>query len=140
MLASGELVNVNASSHPDLLRALKGDSNNFGVVTRFDFTAFPQGEIVGGTISHSITEREAVFQAFTEIADSPEYDIYASLVTEFLFQSANKEWTISSAPVYTKPVLNASFYEPLTNIPNVGDTRQITNLSILANENNTQLM
>ncbi|RFU26415.1 hypothetical protein B7463_g9924, partial [Scytalidium lignicola] len=137
VLASGELVNVNATSHPDLLKALKGGSNNFGVITRFDLAAFPQGPIIGGSISHSITEREAVFQAFTEIADSSHYDIYASLVTGFLFTSADKQWSIGSTPAYTKPVLNASFYDPLTSIPNIGDTRHVTNLSVLANENNT---
>ncbi|KAH8816535.1 FAD binding domain protein [Xylogone sp. PMI_703] len=137
VLASGELVNVNASSNSDLLKALKGGSNNFGVVTRFDLATFPQGPIVAGSLSHPITEREAVFKAFTEIADAPDYDIYASLVTGFLFASANKQWSIGSTPAYTKPDLNASFYDPLTSIPNVGDTRQITNLSIVSNENNT---
>lgn len=41
VLASGLIVNANASVHSDLWRALKGGSSNFGIVTRFDIEAFP---------------------------------------------------------------------------------------------------
>lgn len=41
VLASGEIVNANASCHTELFRALKGGSSNFGIVTRFDMEAFP---------------------------------------------------------------------------------------------------
>ncbi|KAJ3941553.1 uncharacterized protein N0V96_008265 [Colletotrichum fioriniae] len=41
VLASGEIVNANASANADLWRALKGGSSNFGIVTRFDLQAFP---------------------------------------------------------------------------------------------------
>lgn len=40
VLANGQIVNANASAHPDLWRALKGGSSNFGIVTRFDIEAF----------------------------------------------------------------------------------------------------
>jgi hypothetical protein len=43
VLASGKIVNANATSHPELFSTLKGGQNNFGVVTRFDIIAFPQG-------------------------------------------------------------------------------------------------
>ena len=42
------IVNANASSHPDLYRALKGGGNKLGVVTRFDFRTFEQGTFWGG--------------------------------------------------------------------------------------------
>lgn len=41
VLADGSIVNANASSHPDLWKALKGGGGNFGIVTRFDLEAFP---------------------------------------------------------------------------------------------------
>lgn len=48
VLPSGEIVNANATSNSDLWRALKGGSNNFGVVTRIDLKTFPQGKFWGG--------------------------------------------------------------------------------------------
>ena len=46
-LASGQLVNANATQNIDLYKALKGGSNNFGIVTRLDMRLFPQGKFWG---------------------------------------------------------------------------------------------
>lgn len=48
VLASGEIVNANATSNTDLFKALKGGNNNFGVVTRFDVNAIPHSQQVYG--------------------------------------------------------------------------------------------
>ncbi|KAM0714996.1 hypothetical protein Q7P37_009461 [Cladosporium fusiforme] len=45
VLANGEIINANASDHPDLWRALKGGSSNFGIVTKFDIDTFPASNI-----------------------------------------------------------------------------------------------
>lgn len=50
VLASGQIINANQTSNPDLFTALKGGSNNFGVVTRFDLMSFPRDNFWGGTI------------------------------------------------------------------------------------------
>lgn len=57
VLASGEVVYASASSHQDLWLALKGGSNNFGIVTRFDFAAFEQGDMWGGVVQFNYTQR-----------------------------------------------------------------------------------
>lgn len=44
--ARGDVVEVSASSHPDLFWALRGGGGNFGVVTRFDFDAHPLDGVV----------------------------------------------------------------------------------------------
>ncbi|KAL4748703.1 hypothetical protein BDW72DRAFT_195552 [Aspergillus terricola var. indicus] len=49
VLADGEIARVDQDSHPNLFRALKGGSNNFGIVTLFDMEAFStEGTIWGG--------------------------------------------------------------------------------------------
>ena len=127
-------MNANATSRSDLFRALKGGTNNFGVVTRFDLKPFPQGPILGGNVAQTIENRDAVFKAFADIAGDPEYDPYASIVTGIAFNSTSKKWTISSAAIYTKPVMNPPVYAELLAIPTTTSTLAITNLSTLAAE------
>jgi FAD/FMN-containing dehydrogenase len=51
VLANGTIVNANATSNPDLFKALKGGSNNFGVVTAFTLlTERTEGSVYGGIL------------------------------------------------------------------------------------------
>ncbi|KAI0393852.1 hypothetical protein F5Y17DRAFT_476367 [Xylariaceae sp. FL0594] len=50
VLADGQIVNANATTTSGLFRALKGGSNNFGIVTRYDLRTFRQGQLWGGKI------------------------------------------------------------------------------------------
>ena len=47
-----EITNANAEQNPDLFKALKGGSANFGIVTRFDMQAFEVPELWGGLVSN----------------------------------------------------------------------------------------
>ncbi len=48
--ADGEMLRVDAGSHPDLFWAIRGGGGNFGVVTRFQFRVHPVPDIVGGML------------------------------------------------------------------------------------------
>ena len=48
--ADGEILRVDANSHPDLFWAIRGGGGNFGVVTRFQFRLHNVGEIYGGML------------------------------------------------------------------------------------------
>lgn len=50
VLGDGSIATASASERPDLFQALKGSSNNLGIVTRFDLEAFDNGNgtIFGG--------------------------------------------------------------------------------------------
>ena len=52
--ADGEVLNVDAESHPDLFWALRGGGGNFGVATSFTYRLHPLELIVGGLIAHPI--------------------------------------------------------------------------------------
>jgi FAD/FMN-containing dehydrogenase len=48
--ADGELLRVDAQSHPDLFWAIRGGGGNFGVVTRFQYRLHPAETFVGGIL------------------------------------------------------------------------------------------
>jgi FAD/FMN-containing dehydrogenase len=48
--ADGELLHVDAATHPDLFWAIRGGGGNFGVATRFQFRLHPVEKIVGGML------------------------------------------------------------------------------------------
>ena len=85
ILAFGKIVNVNETSYPDLFRSLKGGSNNFGVVTRFDMKTFRQGPYWGGALINPIETRQQNFAAFEKLNGAQPYDKYAALIPESSF-------------------------------------------------------
>ena len=58
VLASGEVVRANKKTRPDLFRAMKGASNNLGIVTRFELATFPQTPFWGGEVFYPIQTQE----------------------------------------------------------------------------------
>ncbi|MEH1122956.1 FAD-binding oxidoreductase [Micromonospora sp. CPCC 206061] len=67
--ADGELLRVDAQSHPDLFWAIRGGGGNFGVVTRFQYRLHPVGAVVGGMLMLPATpEAIAGFVAAAEAA------------------------------------------------------------------------
>ena len=138
VLANGTLTNANHTSHPSLFLALKGGMNNFGIVTRFDLSTFPQGPIASALLFNDISQRDAVFKAFSDIAAAPEFDSSTSLVTSLAFNSST-EWTIIHAAIYTEPVTNPPVFADLLAIPNTANATalSVTSLAVLADEPET---
>jgi FAD/FMN-containing dehydrogenase len=52
--ASGEVLQVDDASHPDLFWALRGGGGNFGIATRFTYRMHQLETVVGGLIAHPI--------------------------------------------------------------------------------------
>lgn len=132
VLGNGQVVNANATDNADLFRALKGGLNNFGIVTRYDFSTIQYDGILGGTVGNDISQYDAVFDAFTNIAAAPDYDVHASVVVSVVYAAG--KWSLSSTPVYTQPVLRPPIYDELFSVPNISDSTAIQRLGTLANE------
>jgi FAD/FMN-containing dehydrogenase len=101
VLADGRVVNANQHSHADLRNALRGGSNNFGIVTRFDLATFPQGDIWGGDFVHDFSTLAQQLQAFVQFGNNPNYDEYSALFQ--VFGTNGGFYFIINNPIYTKP-------------------------------------
>lgn len=137
VLADGRLCNANKTSHPDLFRALKGGTNNFGLVTRIDLETVDISKILGGSVAYNFSDKDAVFKAFADIAGAQHYDVHASIVMGLIFNSTSQEWILSSTPIYTLPETKPKVYEELFAVPNISSTVELTYLHTLANESAT---
>ena len=104
VLASGTILQIsqNDPEKADLFRALRGGSNNFGIVTHFTFRCFRQGRLWGGILMHPLETRNQQLQAFYDFSANPSYDPNASLMHSFGI-SAEKGSGFVNSIVYTKP-------------------------------------
>lgn len=132
VLASGRVVNANADTNPDLWRALRGGSNNFGVVTAFTMRTFDQGDFWGGFIGFGIDSIQQQFQYFEDITGSPNYDPYAALIFSLVYNATSNTWSTASNFEYTKsdpPQPYPPFFKNFTDLPQTFSTMRVSNLT-----------
>ena len=115
ILANGTTVNANVRQNTDLRRAVRGGSNNFGIVTRFDLETFPQGELWGGDIAYPISTAPQQLKAFADFGAYKDYDPFAALFQIFVCVTGGICLT-SNNPIYTKPQANPPVFRPFTSI------------------------
>jgi FAD/FMN-containing dehydrogenase len=64
--AAGDVLHVDASSHPDLHWALRGGGGNFGVATAFTYRMHPLTTIVGGLVVHPVDAGAEMFRFYRD--------------------------------------------------------------------------
>jgi FAD/FMN-containing dehydrogenase len=72
--ATGDIVRVSATSHPDLFWALRGGGGNFGVVTTFRFALQPVGPtVLAGPVFWAAEDTTDVLRFYRDfVADAPD--------------------------------------------------------------------
>ncbi|ROW14174.1 hypothetical protein VPNG_04282 [Cytospora leucostoma] len=93
--ASGEILNANETSHPNLYWALRGGGNNFGVVTRLDAYAYPQGQMWGGNLVFSISANTSLIQnlvTFGRGRNGTFEDPNAAVILAFAYDTTSGSW------------------------------------------------
>ena len=80
--AEGDVLQVDADSHPDLFWALRGGGGNFGIATSFTYRLHPVQTIVGGLIAHPLDAAPELLRFYRDaVADaSDELSVFAGLV------------------------------------------------------------
>ncbi|KAH4050217.1 hypothetical protein HBI56_063040 [Parastagonospora nodorum] len=123
VLANGDIVNANATSHRKLWKALRGGSNNFGIVTAITLRVFSQGKFWGGQTFHPISTRKDHFHALENLIAAVPYDKYAHFINTIVITNASYgNWFIGNSLQYTKsdpPTPFPETFKPFTDIPRV---------------------
>lgn len=74
--ATGEILHVSESAHPDVFWALRGAGANLGIITELEFEAHPAGMVYGGMMAFDATdaaEAARLMTAFGRLAhEAPE--------------------------------------------------------------------
>jgi len=118
VLASGQVIYVTEKSYPDLWLALKGGSNNFGIVTRFDVATFSQEKIWYSLLQYNYTDSvlQAQAEAFSKFMDPTKYDPDAMMGVILDYTSSG--FSVIDIMWYTEEVANPPVYNAFTKIPN----------------------
>jgi FAD/FMN-containing dehydrogenase len=80
--AAGEVLEVDAASHPDLFWALRGGGGNFGVATSFTYRVHPVGMVTGGLIAHPVEAAPELLRFYRDAVAgaSDDLTVFAGLV------------------------------------------------------------
>lgn len=116
VLASGEIKNVNKTHSSDLFMALKGGSSNFGIVTRFDISAFEQDDVYRSTIVLPTSVTDTVLTSIGWFTENSKDDPYSSMSVEFSFQTNSNDSHILADISDTKDLDNHPSLLPFINI------------------------
>jgi hypothetical protein len=115
VLASGDIVNANAKENSDLYRALKGCSNNLGIVTRFDLRSFPLTKLWGGLVMSGISNANSQYQKLANLIE--DYDPNAMAIVISAWSAGNQSpdgFIMGTALVNTAGDPNSDSLRPLT--------------------------
>ncbi|KAF8486364.1 FAD dependent oxidoreductase [Russula ochroleuca] len=114
VLPNGTVTNV-TSDEDDLWFGLRGGLNNFGIVTRFIFKSYPQGDVWGGIHFYSENQLDAIKEAF--IKYQQKNDTKAEVAVSLSYSSGQILCTILF--FYDAPAPSGVF-DDLLDIPAIG--------------------
>ncbi|PYI24536.1 cytochrome P450 [Aspergillus violaceofuscus CBS 115571] len=139
VLADSRIVHANATSHPELYWALKGGSQNFGIVTRYDMKTFSIQDVWGGTLAYPATSLDAYIHAVANFS-SPEggsADPLAAADPLLLMYPNTSQIEPAAVLLYNAPVEQPAALQAFTNITAASDSASIRAFADFAVEQNS---
>ncbi|ORY06677.1 putative oxidoreductase [Clohesyomyces aquaticus] len=133
VLADGAITNANANENPDLLWALRGGGNNFGIVTRVDMQTFEQEPFFGGYAYHLPDFWADEVEEFVRINNPATYDEFAHLTLTWGF-SGTLGLAVANQLEYTKPIEDPPIFAKLRSLPVLFGKYGISNVSQLSRD------
>ena len=137
VLADGTLTIASETQNSGLWRALKGGSNNFGVVTSFVARSFSSTNVWSGFLYMTASKAPQVLSAFHEFTQArpSTYDEFAGgpLVCFSYLQKLGIN-VVSTNLVYTKPVAWPACWRSFKSIGRLWSTVKIRSLTSATDE------
>ncbi|KAI1823863.1 hypothetical protein F4861DRAFT_531328 [Xylaria intraflava] len=134
VLASGEIATVTKDEHEELFRALKGGSNNFGIVTSFEMDTFPCGPLWGGMMLLAPETIPTVISAMASFTDNIASDPDASVICLFTHSPDTQGTGAVAYVVHTAGVADAPAFREFAAIPQIANTMKMSSHHELAVE------
>ncbi|PSR80435.1 hypothetical protein BD289DRAFT_508080 [Coniella lustricola] len=129
VLADGRIVRAQRhGEYEDLFRALKGGSNNFGIVTNFKMRALPAPRVWAGMTLHPKEAISEAIVALTEFTDNVPQDVDSNLLCFFTYM----EIVVAGALINIAGVATAPAYKKWLEMPTISSTCKMTTLPRLA--------
>lgn len=136
VLANGTIATVTAESAPDLFRALKGGTGNFGVVTSFKMQTYPINNAYAGNLYYSPNHYDALFpimEAYARrgIDSDPKTHVISAFVC-IPGQAIDMAtfYSFYSEPVTVPPLAIKPFFE----VPTIVNTVKVKTMKQAADE------
>lgn len=126
VLGDGSIVQANEEENPDLFKALKGGSNNFGIVTRFDMKTFdaPAGGIYGGLVFMLYDQKDAVLDQFHRFISINADNRDDTETVSFIWAGDGGPMQIAMVAVNTAGAANTTSFAPLDDVTKLMDDRR----------------
>lgn len=134
VLGTGEQVYASKDKNSDLWLAISGGSNNFGIVTRFDASTYPQKNMMGGTVAWNYTQsaKDSHAKAFSEFMKPQNFDSDAMMAIIVSYGAGT--WILLDSFFYLKPELAPPIYDQFYEIPgNISDNLAIGTVEEIVN-------
>lgn len=106
--------------------------NNFGIVTRFDVVTFPQGDMLGGSLTFRLDSSPTLVDALVDFTNNTPKDPYAAVLMAYYYSEPYNTFMISLGVAYGKPEVNPRILQNFTTLPSIGSSFQITNMTQMA--------
>jgi FAD/FMN-containing dehydrogenase len=79
-MANGSIVNINAATQPDLAKAMRGSSGQFGIVTKFTVKPHPIAQVWGGFCIYGENQSDALYAALHNFVANGAQDPKAAVI------------------------------------------------------------
>lgn len=132
----GKVLEANAETNCDLFWALKGGSNNFGIVTRYDLKTYPSGLVFGGVSHWAANATQQYLDAQTAYLQpgGGVSDPKGNIMPSWSINPSTGVETQSIIYFYNEDNPSPAAFANFTAIPTVSTTAGISNFSAITEQ------